>query len=352
MFVDSAVIFVQSGDGGDGCVSFRREKYIPKGGPDGGDGGKGGDVILVACDNVDTLLDLAGRHHYRAQRGQGGGGKDCSGKAGEDLRVQLPRGTLIFNDETGQPIADLTQSDQRVIIAPGGKGGYGNAHFKSSINQVPQQSTPGESGKELTLRLELKLIADIGLIGKPNAGKSTLLARLSKAKPKIADYPFTTLTPNLGVVELPGSGEAPGRRRRLVVADIPGLIEGAGEGAGLGARFLRHIERTRVLVHLLEIEPTDDSDPAANHRMIRNELAKFSQTLIAKPEMVVLSKMDLLSKQDRGAAVELIHAELGVEALPISAASGEGIGDLLEACWRLARRDDVAPAWSDSTPGR
>ena len=331
MLVDRAVIHVRSGKGGNGHVSFRREKFVPKGGPDGGDGGDGGDVALIARAGIDTLLDFAGRHHWFAQDGGCGMPKQMHGANGDDLNVELPPGTLVYDEQTGELLCDLAELGTLFVVATGGKGGLGNEHFKSATNQAPRQSTPGGEAVEFTLRLELKLVADVGLIGKPNAGKSTLLARISKARPKIADYPFTTLEPNLGIAEL--SDE-----RRLVFADIPGLIEGASEGAGLGIEFLRHIERTSVLVHLVEIDPVDGSDPAENYRLIRNELAGHSQTLADKPQIVAVSKMDLLGQtQDQATAVELIEQEIGQTALPISAADGKGVTELLEACWRTVK---------------
>ena len=340
MIVDSATIHVQSGRGGDGCVSFRREKYIPKGGPDGGNGGKGGDVILLADPEVETLLDFAGRHHWHAGKGQPGAGKDCYGKDGDDLTVHLPPGTFVYDDGTGELLLDLDVPGKSHVIAAGGAGGTGNMHFKSATNQVPRKATPGEPGVELNLRLELKLIADLGLVGKPNAGKSTLLSRVSKATPKIADYPFTTLTPQLGIATLSGD-------RRLVMADIPGLIENAHEGAGLGVRFLRHIERTRLLVHVLELEPTDGSDPVENYRVIRKELAGYSAALAEKPEVIALSKMDLQpDHEDRAVAIKLVEDALGLEVFPISSATGEGLDALLDACWRRLDKKEEQSGWS------
>jgi len=331
MLIDRATIFVRSGKGGDGAVSFRREKYIPKGGPNGGDGGKGGDVRLVAKAGVDTLLDLTGRHHWFAENGQPGGIKQRIGKDGADLDVLVPPGTLVYNDETGELIVDMDTPDKEYIVAKGGKGGFGNEHFKSATNQTPRESTPGEPSEEYRLRLELKLIADIGLIGKPNAGKSTLLSVLSKAKPKIADYPFTTLEPNLGIAELEGNFGG----RRLIFADIPGLIEGASDGHGLGFEFLRHVERTRLLVHVVEIDATDGSDPAENYKTIRRELEAHSKTLAQKPEIVILSKIELLgTHEDCATAVALLQDAIGCDVLPISSVTGDGLTDLLELCWK------------------
>lgn len=329
MLVDQAVILVQAGHGGDGALSFRREAFIPRGGPDGGNGGDGGDVYLLAKAGVDTLLDMAGRHHWAAGNGDTGRGKSQSGKAGEDLIIQIPPGTLVYDDETGELICDMDQPGMQILIASGGRGGWGNEHYKHSTNQVPRQWSPGGRGQQRRLRLELKLIADVGLVGKPNAGKSTLLSRLSRATPRIADYPFTTLEPQLGIAELPGF-------RRIVVADIPGLIEGAHSGAGLGHAFLRHIERTRILVHLLEAEPTDGSDVLENYRIIRQELASYSPILASKPTLVALNKIDLLGgPEDHQAAAQMLSTELGVEVLLVSAATGMGCRELLERCWQL-----------------
>src|SRR5947208_3454548 len=300
MFVDEATIHVKAGDGGNGCVSFRREKYIPKGGPDGGDGGDGGSVVFVADANKNTLLDFAGRHHWRAEKGQAGMGKKMYGKGGEDLVILVPPGTVVFDTEKQVMLADLESPGRRVVIAKGGKGGRGNWHFRSSTNQTPRYAEPGTDGQERNLRLELKLIADVGLVGMPNAGKSTLLRAISAARPKVADYPFTTLDPQLGIVELLPD-------RRIVVADIPGLIEGARHGAGLGHNFLRHIERTTAIVHLLDLFPMDGSDPAENYRKIRRELEAFSPTLAQKREVVAANKMDLAVDND---ALDRLRREL------------------------------------------
>lgn len=327
MLVDSAVIEVQSGKGGDGRVAFRREKYINKGGPNGGDGGNGGSVYLVAVAGIDTLLDFSGRHHWAAQDGEMGGPKQKHGANGEDLYIRVPPGTLIYDNQTGELLGDLDEAGKTLLVAQGGRGGFGNEHFKSPTNQTPTTASPGEPGESREIRMELKLIADIGLIGLPNAGKSTLLSRITAARPKIASYPFTTLEPNLGIVELSTD-------RRMVVADIPGLIEGAHTGKGLGIAFLRHVERTRLLVHLLELEPADGSDPIKNYHTIRQELAGYSEELARKPQIICLSKMDLLpGEHDTQTAIELIRQELKIPVLAISAASGKGIPELLEACW-------------------
>lgn len=323
---------MRAGSGGNGCVSFRREKYIPKGGPDGGNGGDGGSVVAVADENVHTLLDFRGAYHWLAQDGEPGGRTDCSGKKGADRILRLPPGTLLYNDETQELIADLGPGDQ-VVVAKGGRGGWGNAHFRSSTNQAPLRAEPGEEGQGLTLRMELKLIADVGLIGLPNAGKSTLLAAVTRATPKIADYPFTTLSPQLGIAELDPS-------RRLVIADIPGLIEGAAEGAGLGHDFLRHIERTRVLVHLLDAFPPDGSDPADNYSVVRAELGAYSPLLAEKPEIIALNKLDLAPDDEaRDQLVKRLRVRLKLgradHVLGISGATRRGTRAVLEAVWPL-----------------
>jgi GTP-binding protein len=332
VFIDQAVISIRAGNGGRGAVSFRREKYVPKGGPDGGNGGDGGSVIAVADENVHTLLDFRGVHHWEADDGEPGGAKDCSGKAGQDRVLRLPAGTLLYDDETGRLIADLGHGD-RSVVARGGRGGFGNAHFRSSTNQAPQRAEPGEQGESLKLRLELKLIADVGLIGMPNAGKSTLLAAVSRAHPKIADYPFTTLSPQLGIAQLDPS-------RRIVVADIPGLIEGASRGAGLGHDFLRHIERTRVLVHLLDIQPADRSDPADNYRTIRNEIAAYSPLLAEKAEVIAVNKIDLVpDEQERARLVKdlCVNLRLGGRdrVVEVSGAAHQGTRQLLDLLWTM-----------------
>lgn len=330
MFVDQAVITIKAGDGGNGCVSFRREKYIPKGGPDGGNGGDGGSVIAMADPNVNTLFEYQGQHHWSAQRGQNGMSTQRSGLAGEDCVLKMPAGTLIYNSDTGELLHDLAPG-MSVVLAKGGQGGWGNEHYKRSTNQTPRRAEAGEEGARLKIRLELKLIADVGLVGMPNAGKSTLLSVLTRATPKIGDYPFTTLSPQLGIAELDAT-------RRLVIADIPGLIEGAAKGAGLGHDFLRHIERTRVLVHLLDADPTDSSDPAANYKTIRKELAEYSATLAEKPEIIALNKMDLVPDgAEREKRVKDLRKKLKLgardEVLAISGAAREGVRDLLDHLW-------------------
>ena len=336
MFVDEATIHVKAGDGGNGCVSFRREKYIPKGGPDGGDGGNGGSVIFIADPNKNTLLDFAGKHHWHAPSGKAGQGKKKDGRSGEDMIIPVPPGTLVHDLDKGLVIADLDKPGKRIVIAKAGKGGRGNWQFRSSTNQTPRYAEPGELGEERNLRLELKLIADVGLVGMPNAGKSTLLASVSAARPKVADYPFTTLEPQLGIVELPGE-------RRMVLADIPGLIEGAQHGAGLGHAFLRHIERTKIIVHLLDLYPADNSTPADNYRTIRRELEAFSDVLAKKDELIVANKIDL-STGDQAALKKLRRSLSGREILVISGATHRGLPELLEAIWQKLAAPANEPA--------
>ena len=302
-FVDEVPISVYAGKGGSGCLSFRREKYIPNGGPDGGDGGDGGSVVLLADSNLNTLVDYRYTRIFRAPSGEPGRGRNCRGKKGEDLVLQVPVGTTVIDADTDEVIGDLTEIGQRVIIASGGFHGLGNARYKSSTNRAPRQTSPGSEGETRNLRLELKLLADVGLLGLPNAGKSTLIRAISAAQPKVADYPFTTLVPNLGVVTVGGY-------RSFVVADVPGVIEGAAEGAGLGIRFLRHLTRTRLLLHLVDIAPIDGSSPAEQARMIRAELARFSPTLAQRDCWLVFTKADLMLDDEAQAAAEAIAAEL------------------------------------------
>ncbi|MEJ2705136.1 MAG: GTPase ObgE [Sedimentisphaerales bacterium] len=328
MFIDQAQIWVKAGDGGHGCVSFRREKFIPKGGPDGGDGGHGGSVYFQAVDNLDTLLDFAGKHHWQARNGRPGSGKNKSGADGDDLVIKIPPGTLIYDTDLDLLLKDLNEVGVQVCVCRGGKGGRGNKAFATSTNQTPRLAEQGKKGQERNIRLELKLIADVGLIGMPNAGKSTLISRCSAARPKIADYPFTTVEPVLGIVELSGF-------RRFVMADIPGLIEGAHTGAGLGHEFLKHIERTTLLVHILDIMPTDGSDPADNYKTIRSEIEKHSKALAAKPEVIVANKIDL----DRdGQIVTDLKKKLPQPLHPISAVTGSGIKELTELLWQRVKK--------------
>ncbi len=328
MLVDRAEICVKAGKGGDGCVSFRREKYVPKGGPDGGDGGDGGSVHAVATTGVDTLLDFAGRHHWLAGNGQPGGGKNMSGRKGKDLVLRLPSGTLIVDRESGIVVKDLATLEERVCIAQGGKGGRGNARFARATHQTPRESEPGTPGEERWFRLELKLIADVGIVGLPNAGKSTLLSRLSKARPKIADYPFTTLEPQLGIVEL-------SHHRRFVMADIPGLIEGAHAGAGLGDEFLRHIERTRVILHLVDVvDEFAATPPVEAYHAIRTELECYGAGLDKKVEIIAGNKLDLT---DGDESCRQFAESIQKNVLPISAVTGKGVDRLVDVLWDLVQ---------------
>jgi GTP-binding protein len=327
-FIDEARIQVRAGDGGNGCVAFRREAHVPRGGPSGGDGGNGGSVVLEADPQLGSLLDFRYKRHYKAERGEDGRNKDQYGKGGEDLVLKVPVGTAVYDDASGELIADLTEAQQRVVVARGGKGGLGNLHFKSPWNQAPRESTPGTPGEQADLRLELKLLADVGLLGFPNVGKSTFISRVSRARPKIADYPFTTMVPNLGVVALDDE-------RAFVIADIPGLIEGAAEGAGLGHRFLRHVERTRVLLHMLEAADTagPDRDPLKDFDTLNAELARYAPELAEKPQVVALNKADLTETRAAETALRDALAARGVQLLTMSAATGAGVRDVLETLW-------------------
>ncbi|MCG8406262.1 MAG: GTPase ObgE [Phycisphaerales bacterium] len=328
LFIDQAEICARSGRGGDGCVGFRREKYVAKGGPDGGDGGDGGSVYLEVDPQMSTLVDFTGHHHWTAGAGQPGRGSNCTGKKGKDEFVRVPAGTLVYDRDTGVLLKDLVDEGDRVCVARGGKGGKGNARFATATNQTPREFEPGGKSEERWLRLELKLIADVGVIGLPNAGKSTLLSRVTKAKPKIADYPFTTLIPNLGIVALRGY-------RRFVMADVPGLLEGAHEGVGLGDTFLRHIERTRVLLHLVDLFPPEGAPkPVEAYYMIRNELEKYSQLLAAKPELVVANKLDLTNSDDPPELCDFRDA-LGTDVMGISAVAGRGLEGMTNQLWEM-----------------
>jgi GTP-binding protein len=326
-FVDEARIHVKAGDGGNGCVSFRREKFIPRGGPNGGDGGKGGDVILQADAQLTTLLDLTYPKQYRAQKGSHGKGKDQTGKNGEDLTIRLPAGTLVRDDQTAELLQDLFFDGQRFVVAEGGRGGRGNARFATSTLRAPRRAEKGEKGQERWLRFELKLLADVGLIGYPNAGKSTLLSRISSARPKIADYPFTTLVPNLGVVNRED-------HRSFVVADIPGLIEGASKGAGLGLTFLRHVERTRLLIHLLDISGGHSRDPVKDFHALNRELGAYDPSLQKKRQLVALNKIDLPSVRERAGTTENQFQKMGYRLYLISGQTGQGVEELMEAVSR------------------
>ena len=321
MFIDEVRILVKAGDGGNGCLAFRREKFVPRGGPSGGDGGRGGDVILVSSEHQNTLLKFRYNPEHKAERGRHGEGSNRTGADGQSLEVQIPVGTVVYDESTGARLYDFTHPGERFTVASGGRGGKGNARFATSTHQAPTEHEPGRSGEEKRLRLELKLLADVGLVGFPNAGKSTLISRVSAARPKIADYPFTTLEPNLGVVELPDY-------RSFVVADIPGLIEGAHEGHGLGIQFLRHIERTRLLVHLVDVSEASGRDPVQDFETVMDELASFSRDLFSKPMLVVASKMDVAQDPARVLALRLHVAERGMAYFEISSATGLGIEKL------------------------
>jgi len=326
-FIDEAKIDVVAGDGGNGIASFRREKFVPFGGPDGGDGGRGGSVFAVADRNINTLVDYRFAKLHRAKKGEHGRGSDCYGKGADDITLRMPVGTVITELESGALVADLTEHGQVALLAAGGKGGLGNIHFKSSTNRAPRQQTDGEPGEERQLRLELKVLADVGLLGMPNAGKSTFIAAVSNARPKIADYPFTTLHPNLGVVRA-------GPERSFVIADIPGLIEGAAEGAGLGHQFLRHLQRTGLLLHIVDLVPFDEAvDPVAEAKAIVNELAKYDESLAAKPRWLVLNKLDLLDEAEAKARVADFVKRMGWKGpvFAISALTRAGCEPLVQS---------------------
>jgi GTPase len=341
-FLDEAKIYVRSGDGGNGCVSFRREKFIEYGGPNGGDGGKGGDVIAETVEGLNTLIDYRYQQHFYAKNGQAGMGKDRHGANGADIVLKVPVGTQIYEEDGATLIADLTESGERLVLLRGGNGGFGNAHFKSSTNRAPRHANPGQQGEEHTIRLRLKLIADAGIVGLPNAGKSTFLAAVSAAKPKIADYPFTTLTPQLGVVDVDG--------REFVLADIPGLIEGAHEGTGLGDRFLGHVERCRVLLHLLDGTLGDAGEA---YKTVRAELSAYGHELAEKPEIVVLNKADAMSAAEIKQQLARLKRAAGKSPFVISGVSGEGVKEVLRAVFKMieaargepAERTPVPAAW-------
>jgi GTP-binding protein len=329
VFVDRVTVEVEAGKGGDGCVSFRREKYVPRGGPDGGDGGRGGSIVVVAEPGVDSLQMLVHRKHWKARAGTPGMGSNCHGANAEDLIIRVPPGTVVIDAEHDFVLKDLAEPGDSVIAARGGQGGKGNTRFKTATNQVPREHTRGGVGEVRRITFELKVIADVGLLGKPNAGKSTLLSRVSRAKPEIADYPFTTKIPNLGIVQVDFD-------HSFVMADIPGLIEGASEGAGLGYEFLRHVERTRVLVHLVEPTPMDGSDPLENYRAIRAELEQYDVDLAARPEIVAVSKAEL-----PGAAEvrEQLTAEIGRPVLLFSAVTGQGLNELVRSAYTMLNQE-------------
>ena len=330
MFIDGAKIWIKAGNGGNGCLSFRREKYISKGGPDGGHGGKGGDVYFLTAEDVDTLIDFTGRHQLKAGNAKDGEGSNRTGADGEDMIIKVPVGTLIYDTDFDLMLKDMDKPNMKVLVCQGGNGGRGNKSFASSTNQTPRQTTPGKIGQERNIKLELKLIADVGLVGLPNAGKSTLVSRCSSANPKIADYPFTTLEPVLGIVELSDF-------RRFVMADIPGLIEGAHKGAGLGFDFLKHIERTRIIVHIIDLFPPDNSDPLKNYRKIRNELKSYSRQLADKTEVIVFNKIDLDPESELASKIE---KKLGKKGFLISAVTGQGINQLCQVLWQKLKNPD------------
>jgi GTP-binding protein len=332
MFVDRVTVDVEAGKGGDGCVSFRREKYVPRGGPDGGDGGRGGSIIVVAEPGVDSLQMLVHRKHWRARSGTPGMGSNCHGANAEDMIIRVPPGTVVIDAQHDFVLKDLAEAGDQVIAARGGAGGKGNTRFKTATNQVPREHTRGGEGEIRRITFELKVIADVGLLGKPNAGKSTLLSRVSRAKPEIADYPFTTKIPNLGIVQVDAD-------HSFAMADIPGLIEGASEGAGLGYEFLRHVERTRVLIHLVEPSPMDGSDPIENYRAIRAELEQYDVDLAARPEIVTISKAEL-----PGAAEvrDQLAAEIGKPVLLFSAVTGQGLNEVVRSAYTLLTQERQA----------
>ena len=331
MFIDEAKILVKAGDGGNGCVAFRREKFVPRGGPSGGDGGRGGDVVMQSSQQHNTLIHFRYNPEHKAERGRHGEGSNCTGRDGESITLQVPVGTSVFDAETGELIHDFSLPDERVVVAKGGRGGRGNQHFATPTHQAPRESEPGRLGEERTYRMELKLLADVGLVGYPNAGKSTLISRISAARPKIADYPFTTLAPNLGVVTV---GLAP-NEESFVVADMPGLIEGAHLGAGLGIQFLRHIERTRVLVHLIDVsDGSGRPDPIEDFKVINAELENFGHGLAEKPMIVVASKIDVVNPE-KLKKLTASAKRRKLEFFAISAVTGLGIEDLK---WALAKR--------------
>ena len=336
-FVDEAFIDVAAGDGGNGCVSFRHEKYKEFGGPDGGDGGRGGHVLALADPNLNTLVDYRFSRRHEAKRGQHGMGSDMFGAAGDDIVLKMPVGTIITDAETGEVLYELLKPGEMITIAKGGDGGFGNLRFKSAINRAPRQKTPGWAGERKSLKLELKVLADVGLLGLPNAGKSTLITAVSNARPRIADYPFTTLHPNLGVVRV-------GPEQSFVVADLPGLIEGASEGAGLGHQFLRHLQRTRLLWHVVDLAPFDDSDPVAQAKAIVAELKKYDQGLYDKPRWLVLNKMDMIPAEERAARVKDFVKRFKYKGpvFEISALTREGVQPLIQAAYKQKKPQPVA----------
>ncbi len=342
-FIDEANVRVEAGNGGNGCCSFLRLKFMPMGGPDGGDGGDGGSIFLQADEGINTLIDFRYTKLFQAPNGEKGRGRNCSGRAGDDVTLRVPVGTMVYDSDTDELIHDLTLDGQRICVAKGGAHGVGNARFKSSVNRSPRRTVPGTPGDRRNLRLELKVLADVGLVGMPNAGKSTLITAVSAARPKVADYPFTTLHPNLGVVRV-------SQHRSFVMADIPGLIEGAAEGAGLGIRFLKHVQRTRLLLHLLDIEPLDESDPIENFKAITKELGKFSPELLEKERWLVLNKVDLLLPEEADALCDAIVKKLKWKGkvFRISGLSRQGTEELSQAAMKYL--EDTRPAKEEVTP--
>ena len=337
MFIDEVRILVKAGDGGNGCLAFRREKYVPRGGPSGGDGGRGGDVTLVADEHENTLLKFRFNPEHKAQRGRHGEGSNRTGAEGHAIEVKVPIGTVVYDEATGEQLHDFTTAGERFLVARGGRGGRGNARFATSTHQAPTEHEPGRPGQERRLRLELKLLADVGLVGFPNAGKSTLISRISAARPKIADYPFTTLEPNLGVAQLPGY-------RSFVVADIPGLIEGAHLGHGLGIQFLRHIERTRLLAHLVDVSEASGREPVEDFDIVMGELASFSEQLAAKPMMVVATKIDAAQDVTRVERLRALAQERGLDFFEISSVTGQGVEALKLAMGERVLAKDEPPS--------
>jgi len=335
MFIDEVRILVKAGDGGNGCMAFRREKFVPRGGPSGGDGGRGGDVYMVASPHHNTLLHFRYNPEHQAQRGRHGEGSQRTGKDGHSIELPVPIGTVVYDEATGEPVHDFTKNGERFLVAKGGRGGRGNQHFATSTHQTPTEHEPGKPGEEYHLRLELKLLADVGLVGFPNAGKSTLISRISAAKPKIANYPFTTLEPNLGVVSMD-------QDHSFVVADIPGLIEGAHEGVGLGIQFLRHVERTRLLVHMVDVSEMSGREPVEDFNIVMNELESFSEDLIAKPMVIVATKIDVAQDEKRVKSLERLAKRKKMPFFKISAVTGEGIEKLKRAMANAVMPVEVA----------
>ena len=346
-FVDEASIHVRAGKGGDGSSSFRREKYIQYGGPDGGDGGRGGSVLLQGDSGLNTLVDFRHRREYKAKNGEPGRGRQMAGKGAEDIVIRVPLGTIVKDEESGATLGEVTEHGQEMIVARGGKGGLGNVHFKSSTNRAPRKTVPGEAGEERQLHLELKVLADVGLLGYPNAGKSTLISAVSAARPKVADYPFTTLHPNLGVVSIDVD-------HNFVIADIPGIIEGAAEGAGLGIQFLKHLQRTRLLLHLVDLAPLDEKDPAEAVRELEQELVKYDDALADKPRWLVFTKCDLLAPEEAEEKVQAVLKELAWDGewAAISSVAHQGTQDLVQRIMRAVEERDAEEAQAEEIDER